>query len=61
MRQLWVPARGHDGDRRNRGSRMRDDQPMRWVIWFYLILPRRARPIYVAIMLLFVWALLSDG
>ena len=34
---------------------------MRWIIWFYLILPRRARPIYVALMLLFVWALLSDG
>jgi hypothetical protein len=40
---------------------MRDDQPMRWVIWFYLILPRRVRPIYVTILLLFVWALLSDG
>jgi RES domain-containing protein len=44
-----------------RASRRRDDQPKRWVIRFCLVLPRLARPIYVATMLLFVWPLLSDG
>ena len=34
---------------------------MRWVIFFYFVLPKPARPIYVAIWLFFIAALVSDG
>lgn len=34
---------------------------MRWVIYFSFVLPKAARPIYVAIWLFFIAALVSDG
>jgi hypothetical protein len=34
---------------------------MRWVIYFYFLLPKAARPIYVLIWLVLIAALVSDG
>jgi len=40
---------------------LREHCVMRWVIFFYLLLPKSARPIYVLIWLFFIAALVSDG
>jgi hypothetical protein len=58
---LREPRRGHDGDHRQLRSEASEHRAMRWVIYFYFVLPKAARPIYVAIWLFFIAALVSDG
>jgi len=60
-RLLRVPTCGYDGDHRPSAAKLSDDRAMRWVIHFYFLLPKSARPIYVAIWLFFIAALVSDG
>ena len=60
-RLLRVPTCGYDGDHRHFSAVLREHHAMRWVIYFYFVLPKAARPIYVAIWLFFIAALVSDG
>lgn len=60
-RLLRVPTCGYDGDHRHFRAVLREHHAMRWVIYFYFVLPKAARPIYVAIWLFFIAALVSDG